>query len=262
MAPLSGGRSNFVWRVEGKETFVLKLFPGSQWNPLFANVPEREISALQSLAGTGVAPNFLTNGTFQGMTWITYSYVSGLAWTKDVGHVAQMLGRLHDLPTPQKFPAGCNGSASLDQNTRDILDACGGATVQILKDLMPTTCIEPLKQLFFVHGDPVPGNIVSNSGTLTIIDWQCPVRGDPCEDMAIFLSPAMQHLYRGSVLCDGEKAEFLAAYPNPNMVARYKTLAPWYHRRMAAYCLWKIEQNNLDYQEGFDLELAALNQLI
>ncbi len=102
------------------------------------------------------------------------------------------------------------------------------------------------------------GNILVAGKSLTLIDWQCPAIGDPCEDIALFLSPAMQHLYRGSPLSPGEEVEFLGAYAQPATVSRYQALRPWYGWRMAAYCLWRVENGSTDYEEALQLELGIL----
>ena len=104
----------------------------------------------------------------------------------------------------------------------------------------------------------MPGNIVAHDGTLTLIDWQCPQIGDPTEDLALFLSPAMQQVYRGAPLSAAEEAAFLDRYPDPQLVARYLALRPWYHWRMAAYCLWRDQRDGRMPSRAFDLELAAL----
>jgi aminoglycoside phosphotransferase (APT) family kinase protein len=60
-----------------------------------------------------------------------------------------------------------------------------------------------------------------------LIDWQCPAVGDPCEDIAIFLSPAMQLAYRGTVLSRAEEQVFLTAYSDASTLKRYANIAPW-----------------------------------
>lgn len=118
--------------------------------------------------------------------------------------------------------------------------------------------MEPASKLRLVHGDPVPGNIVVSNRRIILIDWQCPVLGDPAEDLAIFLSPAMQFLYRGSPLADAERQVFLHAYPDRATVARFLALEPWFHWRMAAYCLWQAGRGRSEYARAFELERKAL----
>ena len=83
-----------------------------------------------------------------------------------------------------------------------------------------------------------------------------PATGDATEDLATFLSPAMQWLYRGRVLSPPETEAFLAAYPDPAVTARYLRLQPLYRWRMAAHCLWKADRGAPDYRHALALELA------
>ena len=114
----------------------------------------------------------------------------------------------------------------------------------------------PSEHEVLLHCDIVAGNVIVEDGTARLIDWQCPGRGDPCEDIASFLSPAMQLLYRGKILSAQEISEFFDAYPTHQ--PRYEALAAAYHFRMAAYCQWQIEQGQNDYVAGLEAELAAL----
>ena len=122
----------------------------------------------------------------------------------------------------------------------------------------PQGHVAPSGRRRLVHGDPVPGNIVTGPGRAALIDWQCPALGDPAADLAIFASPAMQQVYRGAPLSEAESAAFLAAYPDEETVARYRALRPWYHWRMAAYCLFRAERGRAGYAAGLTLERAAL----
>jgi thiamine kinase-like enzyme len=129
-----------------------------------------------------------------------------------------------------------------------------------LRALRPIGQVPPLPLLSLIHGDPVPGNLLAHDGTLTLIDWQCPQMGDPSEDLALFLSPAMQVLYRGATLSPAEEEAFLAAYPDTAVVGRYLSLKPWLHWRMAGYCLWRCADGNPVDQHAFELERAAMDQ--
>ena len=113
----------------------------------------------------------------------------------------------------------------------------------------------------FLHGDPVPANMVCGPDGLCLIDWQCPALGDPHEDIFVLLSPAMQSLYGGRVLGKDDVAAFFAGYRAQHH-RRYRSLAPFFHWRMAAYCLWKAEQGAKDYRAAATLEIDALETLI
>ena len=259
--PLLGGRSNHVWLLHGAENMVLKLYNTKSCNPLFANDPDREVASLNSLAGTGMVPRLIDAGSYGEHRWLLYAHVTGSTWHSEPAHVARLLGRLHDQPVPAHFPRGTDGSRSITLQAERILARCRLETKsgRAVADLRPTGHVEPSGTELFVHGDPVPGNLIEHDGTLTLIDWQCPVRGDPAEDLAVFSSPAMQILYRGRVLTPVEEAEFLDAYPDPGTVQRFHRLRPWYHWRMAAYCLWKVQNGFAEYQEALHLERQALS---
>lgn len=278
--PLQGGRSNRVWRTgyladgpmsdgpvsDGpvSEGLVVKLYLARGKNPLFANDPQRESAALEALSGTGMVPPLAASGQFEGQHWLAYAHITGAPWQRDTAHVAQLLGRLHDQPEFSGLPKGVNGSVDLERQTRRILGCCSGdlnAVTEVLS-LRPIGQVPPLESLALIHGDPVPGNLLSHDGTLTLIDWQCPQMGDPSEDLALFLSPAMQALYRGKPLSVAEEDGFLAAYPDPRMVGRYLALKPWFHWRMAAYCLWRSAAGEPRDRAALGLELAALRQSI
>lgn len=211
-----------------------------------------------------MVPALVATGLFEGYSWLAYTHITGAPWQRDSGHVAQLLGRLHDQPEFPGLPCGVTGSVELEQQTHKILaNCCGveGLGVQILA-LRPIGQVPPLKQLGLIHGDPVPGNLVAHDGTLTLIDWQCPQMGDPSEDLALFLSPAMQSLYRGTLLSRSEEETFLSAYPDPRVVGRYLALKPWFHWRMAAYCLWRCAGGEHRDHVALELELSALRQSI
>lgn len=253
---LAGGRSNHVWRAGA---LVIKLYAADGANPLFANDPEREAAVLTALSGTGMVPPLVQIGVFEGRNWLSYAHVNGSPWEEDAGHVAQLLGRLHDLAPPSGLPAGANGSAALERQTSGILARC--TEQKGLPELRPLGRIPPLPQPVLIHGDPVPGNLLAHDGTLTLIDWQCPQVGDPAEDLALFLSPAMQLMYRGAPLSKAEEDAFLTGYPDRRITGRALALMPWFHWRMAAYCLWRAERGGEKDWQAFELERAALQSI-
>ncbi|WP_416544146.1 MULTISPECIES: phosphotransferase family protein [unclassified Phaeobacter] len=252
--PLLGGRSNRVWRLGG---IVVKLYGRGNANPLFANDPSREQAALSALYRTGMVPSPLAAGQFEGRDWLAYQHSPGVTWSSGTTRVAELLGRLHTQPVIPDLPNGISGSAEIAAQTRTILGHC-----RMGNDLLriePTRPVAPLGVHRLIHGDPVPGNIVTCDGQLTLIDWQCPQIGDPAEDVALFLSPAMQQVYRGAPLSAVEEAAFLAAYPDPQVVARYLELKPWFHWRMVAYCWWRDERDGEADSRAYRLERAALD---
>ncbi|MQQ08484.1 phosphotransferase [Epibacterium sp. SM1979] len=253
---LVGGRSNQVFQLGAT---VLKVYNPVRANPLFANDPQREALMLRCLDDTGLVPRFVNAGLDAGLHWIEYAHVSGTPWHSGAGQVAQILAKLHRQKIAIDLPKGANGSADLEAQTEVILAAC--QTDPGLGTLRPRCPVAPLDTCALIHGDPVPGNILVASPQWRLIDWQCPVWGDPAEDLAVFLSPSMQFLYRGAVLSAAEEQEFLSAYPDPNVMSRYLTLRPWFHWRMAAYCAWRAEKGAAADRQALSLEVAKLRSL-
>ncbi|NOC85329.1 phosphotransferase [Ruegeria sp. HKCCD6428] len=256
---LYGGRTNKVWKVKGRDSDkVLKLYSTALRNPLFRNDAELEALCLKALGTTGFVPRLRATGQYKEARWVFYDHAPGAPWRQDSAQVGALLRKLHTLPIAVQAPAGCNGSADLRAHGKRILQGCTSNGRDKLADLQPSNSVAPTQQTCLIHGDPVAGNILVATGGLTLIDWQCPALGDPCEDLALFLSPAMQQLYRGSPLSNKEEDQFLSAYGRPEIVARYEQLRPWYAWRMATYCLWRAENGAPDYATGLNLETAIL----
>ncbi|NOD99290.1 phosphotransferase [Ruegeria sp. HKCCD6228] len=248
-----------MWKVKGRDSDkVLKLYSTALRNPLFRNDAELEALCLKALGTTGFVPRLRATGQYKEARWVFYDHAPGAPWRQDSAQVGALLRKLHTLPIAVQAPAGCNGSADLRAHGKIILQGCTSNGRDKLADLQPSNSVAPTQQTCLIHGDPVAGNILVATGGLTLIDWQCPALGDPCEDLALFLSPAMQQLYRGSPLSKKEEDQFLSAYGRPEIVARYEQLRPWYAWRMATYCLWRAENGAPDYATGLNLETAIL----
>lgn len=246
---LEGGRVNLLWRAKD---MVIKQYQHGGTSPLFPNDPQAEANALTYLAPFGAAPKLVA----QGPEWLVYRYCPGAAWQHGPEHPANTLARLHQIPVPQGIFRGTpNGSAQLLAQAKAIAALCASRLPPPPQD--PDITPGPV---CLIHGDAVPGNFILHQGRTTLIDWQCPAIGDPAEDIATFLSPAMQWLYRGAPLTAPETKAFRDATPAKNL-ARYDRLAMIYHWRMAAHCLWKAERNAPDYAQALQLELAALQNL-
>lgn len=256
---LFGGRTNAAWMGQTTQgDIVVKLYSGPAQNPLFPNDPSAEARLLRLLASQGFAPELLAKlHTDVGLCNV-YAHIPGQTWQAGTPEVARLMRRLHGIAPLTGLRNTANGSAELISQTRIILKKC--ASGDDLAQFEPA--FEPIGAApkVLLHGDIVPGNLIRNAHGLHLIDWQCPAIGDPCEDIAIFLSPAMQFLYRGAPLGDVETEAFLTAYGSHDVTQRYHALAPYYHWRMAAYCLWQLENGRPDYAQGFDLERAALQR--
>ncbi len=252
--PLKGGRTNRLWRVGHR---VVKCYADTV-NPLFSNEPDAEWTALAGLHHLGLAPTPLARDEHQGTRYIIYSYRDGALWRAGPNQPAKLLRRVHDASFSGHLSDAPDGSAEIVGQTKAILKLLRDEARARIAARQPVGEIPPSGQRCLLHGDPVPANIIT--GTVPIlVDWQCPAKGDPVEDLCLFLSPAMQLAYRGRPLQADEAAQFIAAYGCPKTAARLAALAPWHHWRMAAYCAWKTECDPI-YAEGLELELAALSR--
>lgn len=233
---LGGGRSNLCWRIPAPGgDMVLKLYRVQNAGPVFPNDPGAEASCLQHLQGHHLAPALLARWRGMDGPCLLYRHLNGPLWQGDVAKVARLLRQLHALPVPAALGALRHlpdGSAAL----RAEIAAQAGASARAVPEGLPTRDVPPLGRRCLVHGDPVPGNLVEGAGGLRLIDWQCPGLGDPCLDLSIFLSPAMQYLYRGKLLTASERAAFLAAYDDPEITARLQALQPFLSARIIAHC--------------------------
>jgi len=254
--PLSGGRTNRVWQV-GK--LVVKLFAPETGTPLFPNDPLAEARALKVLDGTGVAPNLLAQLTTPEGEAVVYEAIEGFPLAAPDAGLAAALGRLHALPAPKGFDRmDMTPEAILATGHRMLGDIAPEARRGLAVLVPPPPAVTAIVTPALLHRDAVVGNAIASDRGVMLIDWQCPAIGDPAEDIAIALSPAMQVVYgKGPV----EEAAFLDAYPDPRVVARYLALKPLFAWRMAAYCLWKMARGDRDYAPAHDAERRVLDQV-
>ncbi|MCE8525407.1 phosphotransferase [Ruegeria pomeroyi] len=256
---LYGGRTNRVWRLLGPaDDLVVKLYRRDFDNPLFGNDAQLEALCLNQLQGTGLAPQLRASGTLAQEAWVVYDHAPGDPWQSDPTVAARILANLHRRALDIPAPVGCNGSAAIGAHAEAILARCTHADRELLQKARPQAATIDPGPTCLIHGDPVAGNLLVSGNQAILIDWQCPAISDPAEDLAMFLSPAMQQVYRGAPLTAAEEQQFLSAYATASTVARYLSLKPWFHWRMAAYCLWRARNGAPDYAPAFELESAAL----
>lgn len=253
---LAGGRTNPIWRIDNTSAtaLVCKLFLPETATPLFANDPAAEVTALKALDLTGLAPQLIATARTALGDSVIYRHAPGAAWHGDPAPVARLLRRLHGQTPPSTLPQALADARGLRDQGREILRLIGA------KDTLPPApqITQPLNGQAFLHGDPIPGNIMQSAGKLTLIDWQCPAIGDPCLDLALFLSPAMQVVNGNPPLSPDQITRFLTAYGDTQIATRYATLAPLFHWRMATYCQWKVAHGDTTYASAVTLELAAM----
>lgn len=267
-----GGRTNRVWHVRDRGTeHVVKLYASAPSDtPLFRNDPQAEAHVLDLLAGHGLSPRPVYHGAHSAGAVLIYEHQTGLVWRSGTEQVATLLKALHGRPTDANLialPAAPDGSDALTRQTLAMLAQAPEDLAAPILALQPRWKIPPSEHQSLLHGDPVPDNLVCPPGPTdarpVLIDWQCPALGDPVMDLALFLSPAMQQVGRGTPLSDSERRSFLIAYDDPGVEARLTDLQPFFHWRMAAYCLWKITRDKPDpaYDPALSAEIAALRRL-
>lgn len=256
---LAGGRTNRVWRVQADAgDLVCKLYRGRDSNPLFGNDPQAEFACLSALKGQGIAPEPVRMLRRDAGTVLIYRYLSGTVWRQGVEPVAQLLRRVHGVAPPDGLRTAPVGGAAVLAQADRILESLSGDAARRLRGWRPLVDAQGPSALCFLHGDVVPANLLQTPDGLRLIDWQCPALGDPVDDLACFLSPAMQVVYGSGPLAADQARAFLAAYGDADATARYRALRRAYSYRMAAYCLWRVRQGNPDYSAAFEVEVAAL----
>ncbi len=243
-ALLAGGYRNEVRRLRQGRAWVIEKRYGAGDpvpNPMYPNLPDAEASALRLLAPLGLAPELLHHapGT------LTYRYVPGRTWRPGrratLAAVAELLHAVHTVPVSDGFRPLCRSAGEARDHGDAMLAAVrdygpAGMALRLRPERVAT---DPVHTASLVHTDCGPGNIVRSGGRLVLIDWQCPGLGDPVEDLACLLSPAMLVLYACRPLSPAAVGAFLDAYPDRDTVARYRRDADAWHFRIAGYCAWR-----------------------
>lgn len=238
---LQGGRTNHVWRAGD---LVVKVYDPNAQTPLFGNDACAEHAALTALSGTNIAPTPHRLAAVKGHQVLVYRALDRVSDHIDPTSAGALLSKLHRCPLPTDLDRAAMGD--------DILktaEKIGGQKA-------PGWIIAPdtPNALCFVHRDPIAANFVPTSGGVRLIDWQCPGLGDPLEDIAHFLSPAMRVVYGQKPLSDAEINAFWAGYADPEAQARYGAFGAAFHWRMAAYCRWQVAQGVQIYAKGAQAE--------
>lgn len=255
-----GGFKNAVWLIgDSQERLVAKVYMAAadDDNPYYPNHPADEALALRHLAGTGLAPDFVAwfpESVEPAM--LVYRFVDGPTWSDGIGAAARLIAAVHGVDPP----GGLRRVAATPTDVAAHGDAMLARAVDDagLARLRPGASDDPPRRLALIHTDCGPGNIVMAKDGPRLIDWQCPALGDPAEDIACFLSPAMMTLYRRPPHDDDDAAAFLAAYGAGEAVERYRRHAPAFHWRIAAYCAYRAKALGAADPETASLYAQAL----
>lgn len=247
--PLRGGRTNQTWKVGSA---VVKAYSKNADTPLFPNDPGAEAWALKYLSRSGLCPELIATGP----TFVIYRYVKGDVGGRSPEAVGKLLAKLHAYVPPLGHGLRM---APMGKEFRDHALSIAGRD---LPQLPPCPEPPPLvpEGAKLVHGDAVFGNIIDGAAGPVLIDWQCPALGDPIEDIAAYLSPAMQWLYGGKAVSTADRDRFFVGYACQKTKDRYLAMAPILHWRLAAHCLWKAAKGHTDYAQALSLEVAGLTR--
>jgi aminoglycoside phosphotransferase (APT) family kinase protein len=243
---LAGGYRNEVWKVRTPlGTVIEKRYaedPGSP-NPMYPNLPDHEAGAMTHLAGSGCAPELVSYQPADDAhgAVVTYRYVSGSAWQRGVADVAELLHRVHHVPPPDGMRVLHPGASAARIHADEMIhDTTPSALRNRLLAARPASvATDEVRRPSLVHTDCGPGNVIRHRDGIVLIDWQCPGLGDPVEDVACFLSPAMMILYDATPHGARARATFLDAYADASVVARYRRDGAAWHYRIGAYCVWR-----------------------
>jgi aminoglycoside phosphotransferase (APT) family kinase protein len=269
---LAGGYRNQVWKVRAGRGFVIEKQyaedPGSP-NPMYPNLPDHEAAAMAHLAGTGCAPELVSYRPPEHHhgAQVVYRYVTGTQWMRGVEDVARLLSTVHHLQPPRGLRR-LHRSATEALAHADVVvaDTPSVRSRSRMADARPDGMVHrPARRPSLVHTDCGPGNIVRTRYGLVLIDWQCPGVGDPVEDIACFLSPAMMILYATTPHTAAARQAFLDAYGDEQVVRRYLRDGPAWHFRIASYCVWRAHrlarhqpEVAARYRTALDAELELL----
>jgi aminoglycoside phosphotransferase (APT) family kinase protein len=278
---LAGGYRNRVhrWRRPAPAVdAVVKVFVDSPENPLFPTLADHECAALELLRGTGAAPEPIAHlfGP-AGEEVLVYEMVSGEPWSSDPGLAGRLLRRVHDVDpdaTSFEFRTLAIRADQLVEQARVIADrvtspAIAASVARMIRRAEHAAGSEPwVEGGCLVHTDPGPGNMIVGPAGAAMIDWQCPGRGDPVEDLAAFTSPAIQILYGRPPLSAVDVGALLDAHAGSgggpaaarSAAERTAALAPCYAARLAAYCGYRADALRDDapaVSERYSVALAA-----
>ncbi|MHA7850928.1 phosphotransferase family protein [Roseovarius sp.] len=260
--PLPDRRGIRLWRVDRSSAppLTVKLYTVSEPDPLFADDPAVDAEILAHLAARQLAPRLVFRCSTPSGICLVHEDVPGAPQRRGTFLVARALHKLHAIEQPAGLRQAPDGSDELAEQTGAILSDCASPAASAARNLAPQGKVPPLQRPVLLHGDPVPDAMIVTETGFCWAGLGCAASGDPCTDLALFLSPAMQVLRGAAPLGRAERAAFLASYPCQQTVARYRALAPWYHWRMLAYCLWRHERGDALARHAVRAEETGLKQ--
>ena len=256
---LTGGRSNLVWSVAtAAGDRICKLYDERAQTPLFPNDPAAERIALESLRGSGLAPVVRDAGSCPSGRFLVYDAVPGRTGSGDPAEIVRRLAELHRKVPPAGLRAMSLDAARIIDEGHGMLSACGRLDLASRQPEAPEAEAAPQ---VFLHGDPVPSNILDAGDRIVFVDWQCPAAGDAVFDLAVFLSPSMQIASGRRPFDEADILRVIASYGSGSVSRRFLAWRPLLTWRFACYAAWKA-RNDESYARGLEAELALLERLL
>ena len=270
---LPGGYRNEVWKVRaGRSWLIEKRYceePGEA-NPMYPNLPDHEVAALAALGPRGLSPQLVDHDP----SAVTYRFVPGTMWRSGVADVAALLYAIHSGPAPRDLRSlGASAAQARGHGDEMVAAVTTEAAAGLLAVRPKVVSTEVVRRASLVHTDCGPGNLVRSRAGLVLIDWQCPGLGDPVEDIACFVSPAMMVLYDQPPHTQRTIENFLSAYGEAGAhgratVKRYRRDAASWHYRIGGYCVWRAHRLDTRlpdvaqrYRRALAAEIALLREL-
>lgn len=268
----AGGFKNRVWMIEedgGRLVAKVYMAAAQDDNPYYPNRPADEALALRHLAGKGLAPDFVAwFPEAEEPALLVYRHVDGPTWRADAAAAGRLIVAVHAVPPPPGLRHVADSPAALVDHGEAMLARAGLRDDALMRLRPRNPAAASPSRATFLHTDCGPGNIIVAADGLRLIDWQCPALGDPAEDIACFLSPAMMTLYRRTPHAPDTMRAFLAAYGESEAKERYRREASAWHWRIACYCRYRAATLKLSdpaaaalYAEALAAETALLEAL-
>lgn len=250
---------------------AVKAYCLERSSAVFRNDPQAEWDALQHLQPIGIAPEPIYFGMSEQTPILIYRFVEVSPSALEVRSAAQLLNQFREYEW-DSLPQVWLGSEWIISRADLMLGELPNSARDWATAHRPQGQVAPHSGRL-CHGDFVGANILvvpSAQPTSTslqtgeampaiAIDWQTPYRTSAAWDIAMFLSPSMQHRYG---MNDVDEAAFLNTIKDGVAVEHFLELRPWFHWLMAIYALWREDAwGDSAGRFDFKLEAAALDQM-
>ena len=117
----TGGRTNKVWRLQGEEDLICKLYLETGNNPLFNNTPEAEYMCLLWLDGSDIAPKPYKYLKTPFGEVLFYNFIKGEIWSQDVEAVSELLTRIRKHKCPKGLRTFSNLPSEIKRTGLEII---------------------------------------------------------------------------------------------------------------------------------------------